>query len=482
MIPVDSLRPRNSISWAKPLLILALVLGSPAAGMLVTKDIGGVGLFVAGGALFAACFVFWRQAIYGVFIAVIVEGFLRNYFDSPYVLLVKDLMLAAIYMRVFGQRMLYRKSLFSGAPLNRAVVLFTAIVLAQTLNPNLPSVAVAGVGIRTWLYYIPLYYIALEMFQTETAVKRFLQFILVGAVLLSLYALYQAWLGPTAYANLGAAFAKGLFVTGSADGGIFYRPNATFAWSSHFAIYLSFCTFVCLGQLLAVKGRRVLLHWLLLGLLIYTSLVEGQRLFYVLMPILFGFTLVLRRQFRAGAFVLGSVAATLILARTFSSLGSSLRVFDLFGPDRWVFGNRMYAALSQFTTAMISPIGLGTGATSIGSRYVVGPIPLFVENPFAKAAGDLSIVGLSAFLWLLGSILADALKTHRVLDRVGASDLASLAAALVAYELLIVVYGYDLAAAAIPFWFAAGLTRALGTLRPGLGSMVSHVYQAKALG
>ena len=475
MNSVDSLRSGNITSWAKPLSILGVALGSLAAGVLVTKDLEAFGLFVVGGVLFAACFIFWRPALYGVFIAVIVEGFLRNYFDSPLVLLVKDLMLAAIYMRVFGQRMLFGRWPFPASPINRAVTVFMTIVLAQTFNPNLPALAVGIVGIRTWLYYLPLYYIALEMFQTETAIERFLQFILVGAVPLSLFALLQAWLGPAAYANLGPTFAKALFTTASGDAGVIYRPNATFAWSSPFAIYLSFCTFGCLGQLLAVQGWRALRYWLLLGLLIYTSLVEGQRLLFVLMPLLFAFTLVLRRRGRLGALILGSGAAAVIVASIFPALGASVRIFELFSVDLAVFGVRATAYWNSLTTALtLSPIGLGSGATSIGSRYVVGSIPLFVENPFAKAAGDLSVVGLLIFLWLCGSIVVDTLRTHRRLDRAGASDLASLAAALMAYELLIVLFGYDLAAAAIPFWFAAGLAHALGNLRPNPGLAASN--------
>jgi hypothetical protein len=452
-------------------LLLRLVLGAGIIAIGTAVGIGSrdLGLLLVGSALFLVCFIFWRPAVYGVFVLVIVEGFFRNYFDSPAVLLVKDLMLAAIYLRVMGQRFL-RKPLLSGARVDHALLAFAVIVLVQALNPNLPSLVVAAVGIRTWLFYIPLYYVALEMIQTESDLKRFLQFILVGAVPLSLVALYQAWQGPAAYASLGPAFATSLFVTGSAEGVLFYRPNATFAWSSHFAIYLAFCTFVCFGRLLGAQNRRAIGYGLLLGFLLYTSLVEGQRLLYVLTPVTFLLALVLRRQFRAGALVAGGGAAVLVLAAILAPLGSSYRIFNLLGPDLSDFAVRLNTVVSTLVSALSqSPIGLGTGATSIGSRYVNGNIPLFVENPFAKVSGDLSAIGLFVFLWLFGSLLVDALLTHRALDRRGASELASLAAALMAYELIILFVGYDVAAAAIPFWFTVGLVHALGRLRPSSG-------------
>jgi hypothetical protein len=129
---------------------------------------------------------------------------------------------------------------------------------------------------------------------------------------------------------------------------------------------------------------------------------------------------------------------------------------DVFGSRLEGYANYLFAAVEA------SPIGLGTGATSLGTRYVAGgQIPLFVEVPAAKVIGDLSLVGLAVYLWLFATMCTSTLRAHARASRARSGAAASLLAALLAIQLLSVSSGYELAVAAILLWFLSGMAVAL---------------------
>lgn len=110
----------------------------------------------------------------------------------------------------------------------------------------------------------------------------------------------------------------------------------------------------------------------------------------------------------------------------------------------------------------LAPFGLGTGATAIGTRYVADALPLFTEVSIAKVIGDLGIVGLVAYIWLWGSLLAATLVGQQRLGKVkGAHGPAAMVAAVLMIQALSFWSGYDIAIVAIPLWFLSGLAQAL---------------------
>src|SRR5437899_1746756 len=117
---------------------LACIAISAVAGWFVARvPIIYVLLLPVAVAAVASAFYFWRAALVTGLLIVLVEGFARNLIDSPSVLLIKDVLFAIVYVRVFGRRVL------RGLPITvnetfvtLPLVLFSAIVLLQCLNPN----------------------------------------------------------------------------------------------------------------------------------------------------------------------------------------------------------------------------------------------------------------------------------------------------------------------------------------------------------
>jgi hypothetical protein len=149
-----------------------------------------------------------------------------------------------------------------------------------------------------------------------------------------------------------------------------------------------------------------------------------------------------------------------------SQLGGNsifLRPLSLFGAERNTFAVHFDTYVSAVWLAITSnPLGLGTGATALGTRYVLGTIPLFVEFSLAKVVGDLGIPGLLAFSLMLYSLIVTTVRVQRQSMQKASLSLSAFSSAVLCVQLLISFTGYDVAVAALLFWFFSGsLTWAL---------------------
>jgi hypothetical protein len=458
-----------SLESSQTRLRLVTLMGAPMIGVVVAFVVTSRLPEVQAGALLlialGVCFVFWRHGVYAVFVLVALEGFARNLVDSPLVLFVKDMMLAAIYLRFFGEQIVRHRRLLPATPANLPILFFAGLVLAQTLNPNVVSAEQAAVGVHTWLFYVPLFFVAAEMFRTEKEAWRFIGFLLALAVPVSAVAIYQVLTGPEAYAGLGGAFAQATFVVGQDTSHAFaYRPNSTFAWSSHFAAFIAIATVLAGGLLLRASGWRMIGALALLAFLAGMDIVEGQRSFFLLLPPILILMVWWQRAFGLGtvlmavALVIGAVlvnAVALFAASPFGALDRPLAL--LFGPERQDVGVHVGAYLEVVRQSIeASPIGLGTGATSIGTRHALGYIPMFVESVPAKVIGDLSLLGLVLYAWLMVVLIISTLRIHSAARKAGDRPLATHAAAVLGIQLLVLYAGTDIAVAAMLFWFLSG--------------------------
>jgi hypothetical protein len=435
--------------------MLLAMAGELLLGDALASGRTGLVTLVAVAATFALSFAFWRQAVYGVLIIVFVEGYFRNMLNNPQVLLLKDLALFAIYLRVAGDRIHRRVSIVPPSPIALPLGVFAAIVVVQMANPHVTSFQQALVGVRTWLYYVPLYFVAREMITSEADLRRIARFILICAIPIVLFGLLQYRAGSQAYASLGQGFANATFVAG--DGAsVIYRPNATFAWPSHFALFLSLATILSLGLMLGSRGRaRWMLALLLVGLMA-ANVIENQRSLLVLLPPLLLLMVAMRRSAGMATTMVLAGALALAVVVPLASPGTFMRVDGLIRNTDGIFHVRTMTYAEHFRLALASPIGFGTGATALGTRYVAGDIPLFVEFSLAKVAGDLSLVGLAAYLWLFAVLLKTSLAAHQRASHMRMAGAASLAAAAFSFQLLVLYAGYDLAVVAVPFWFLSG--------------------------
>jgi hypothetical protein len=269
-------------------------------------------------------------------------------------------------------------------------------------------------------------------------------------------------LGPTAFSSQGRAFGDATFVVNAGSPDQVFRPNATFAWPSHFAIFLAMATLVCLGAVLASHGGTRLLLIGVLAFLLLVNVIEAQRLIYFVLPPLMLVVLLMRGVIRQGRALLAAAVIACLTLIGLALLDSAsrdplIRVKELISDPGPILGDRGTGYITYIRNAFaVSPLGLGTGATAIGSRWVLNSVPLFVENPVAKVIGELSVVGLAAYLWLLWRLIVTTARSLRAEAAAGHGSTADFIAATLGCQLLIIFTGYDVAVAAMLLWFLSG--------------------------
>jgi hypothetical protein len=432
----------------------------------------------------AMAFIWWRPALYAVFLLVLVEGFLRNLFNSPEVLLLKDVALAGIYLRVLSIRSRRGDTLLPRTPINGPVLAFALISLIQSFNPQLSTPLQALTGLRAWVFYIPLYYVGLEMFHEQGDARRFLTFVVIGSLPVCALALLQFIVGPAAYSHLGPGFSQATFVTtieGSSRA--VFRPNGTFSFPSHLAVYLGIVASLCLALMLSSRGMR--LFWLsgAFGVLLAVNIVENQRTVIAVLPVLLLLILVLRRSQWSPVATLGATVLALALIQLVTSYQTGqFAVLDrtlAFVTNNGVITNRVGGYFATTVDSLLrNPLGQGTGSSTLGSRYLLGgSAPLLVEFPLAKVVVDLGVLGLASYLWLFGALITDTLRGLRAAARAGLALSADRAAGAVAIQVLAAFMGYELGVMAVVLWFLSGLAASGTLLLPGRSSARSAVAE-----
>jgi hypothetical protein len=269
-------------------------------------------------------------------------------------------------------------------------------------------------------------------------------------------------MGPASFANQGGAFGDATFVIGAGSPDQVFRPNSTFAWPSHFALFLAMTTLLCLGAVLASHGAIRLLLACALAFLLLVNVIEAQRLIYIALPPVMAIVLLTRRRLPgarvlfAASLVVSAVIVGLILLQSVG-LNPLLRPRELLADPGAIVGDRWTGYVTYVREALTaSPLGLGTGATAIGSRHVLNSVPLFVENPVAKVIGELSIVGLLAYVWLFFRLIVTTARSLRTEAAAGHGSVADFIAATLGCQVLIFFTGYDIAVAAMLLWFLSG--------------------------
>src|SRR5262249_37877988 len=157
------------------------------------------------------------------------------------------------------------------------------------------------------------------------------------------------------------------------------------------------------------RARMIALAIMLLG--VGVNIIEGQRTSYILLSATVLLVLWLRgRVYGTAIALLLAIGVVLVVSQLTNSAGTE-RLRELQENRGDVVSARAQAAwLYTLAAVEISPIGIGTGATAIGARYVGGEIPLFLEMPLAKVIAELSAVGLVVYLWLFAALCLNSLR------------------------------------------------------------------------
>jgi hypothetical protein len=442
----------------------------------------------------------WRSGVYLFMLWLLFEDLVRKYTgNNMYVYFTKDALVGVTYL-VFLKTARPRVSFLPPA-LRFSLGLFVLLGLAQIFNPNSPSLVYGALGMKLYLYYVPLMYVSYALLRTELDLRRLL-FVSMGAAgIIALVGIAQSVIGLDFLNPKGGVDIDELgHLTRFTPSGVAVpRPPSVFVSDGRFAQYILLAFILGLGTvgylLLRGKGGRKLV-FPCVGLVALASIMSGGRGCFVyvvatalLIPagLLWGapsnsadtyrLFKAIRRTFVVVALTL-AVGATLFPKEIGAPLSFYRETVLLDSKDSETLNRTWDYPLANFLAAFSDRewvMGHGIGTASLGVQYVshlLGqPAPqIGVESGWGTLITESGILGLILWLAWATAFLFSAIKVTLQLK---GKPTFPIALAIVWFSFLLlftftwgsmVVYQNFVLNAY--FWLLAGVLFRLPTLQP----------------
>lgn len=353
------------------------------------------------------------------------------------------------------------------------VLVLAVIVLAQCLNPALPNRLVAAIGVKVWLFYVPLAAVAYAFVRTRREL-----FSLLG--LMSLLALVPAGIGfveallvysdhaSVVYRAYGSAAAAATqeFVKFTTLGGLRRLPS-TFSFSVQFYTYMSAMLVVAYAWWRGARSGR---RHAAVGAIVWLAalagtFVSGQRGAFVFVPLLVGLLVVLPGRVTVRTVALPAAALVLTVPALAAAGVSPQNVaVNLEETVRQEFQDAVVNGVRDSAGTTVA--GLGTGIDTAASRYAFERDEVFTavkgkwhEGWYVKAYLELGLVGFLVVVALLLTIVVRGFQIH---FRVRDPGLRVVSGSLLAFLLWCLVYNLkgqyvDLDPLNVFFWLFVGI-------------------------
>ena len=134
----------------------------------------------------------WRFGVYFMFIWLFAGDMVRRLIPGqpPEIMLIGDVLLFLTYCSFLAMLAIKRKGLWM-PPFAITFLLFAAIVVINVLNPLSPEMLFGIIGLRSYLWYVPLLFLGYYMFTTEDQLLRFCRVLVYAAIPLFVFAVIQ---------------------------------------------------------------------------------------------------------------------------------------------------------------------------------------------------------------------------------------------------------------------------------------------------
>jgi len=473
-----TLAPAASSTQQSAILAGALVM-CVAAGIAVATNraiyfaAGLVGL-----ASLALGLARWRWSVYGLLLFMPISGIpiILTYPHTQVAVLLKDfIFVVPAYLGFIVARGRQTWS-FAGAPA-LAICGFAGLVIVQCI-PQISNPLVALIGVKVWLFYLPMLFLGYHMLTGRSQLVRLLGAMSwAGCVPLVLGIVEAALLArgysATVYSWYGTAAqsaTQDFSDVGSGLGASLRRVPSTFSFVAQYYDFASVMVVVAFGWW-RLSGSRLGLIPLTLALL--GSFTTGARAAFILTPLLVGLTVILAGRYLQGAAM--TLALGLGWAVGLGILG--LNANDMVSTAVSVGGGEVSQGfVNGIPMALgLTLTGFGTGQATGASRYALDPSGptagvVFSESWWVKTIIELGLAGLVMLVILLGTLVVRAFRSHVSLSDGGLRALSAGFLALLLWALVYAVKGaeIDLDPIDVYFWLFAGMLLRL----PGIATSV----------
>jgi hypothetical protein len=438
-----------------------------------------------------AILVRWRLAFIGLLLFVPFAGVIALRFHSiKELLLLKDfLFVLPAYASFFFFHRRDLRRIAVPKPVLWTMGFLALLVTLQVMNPEIVNLAVAMIGLKVWLFYMPLLFLTSAYVDSREDLARLLRVLVVIAIIPCAVGVLQ-WFGAMTYGY--EATMESLYDEDAARaatqnfgkhiyGGALYRIPSTFTYNSQYFGYIM--GMVVFSYCLARSDPSP--HWrrfglIMIGVCVTASALCGARGALVFIPFLLVVTALLDRQLIG---ILGMVIAVPVIILTALHLGGLDPQITYGATGTLVNDYSKEIVYENIINAFLRhPLGIGTGMNTGAARHAFSSDARaytqlsFFESYYAKAMVELGFIGLPAALAVFVAIIVKGLGVLRSIKDKG---LRGAAAALVAFFIVSTIHSgkgwqVDYDPINIYFWVFAGILFKLTVLdgTPALPAVV----------
>ncbi|MEH2385324.1 MAG: hypothetical protein V7K14_05955 [Nostoc sp.] len=374
----------------------------------------------------------WKKSIFFVLIFIVLEGVARKWIlpqASNLIYFVKDLVLIGAYIKYFVIETKRTKNHY----INVFIYLLAIWSFVQAFNPSLGSYIVGLFGLKTYLLYIPIFWMLSDMFSSKIDIYKFLRFYLLLVIPVCLLAVAQFFSPPSSPLNVysNSASVVAMFGVGKEQ---IVRVTGSFSYITGFGTYLS-ASLSLLVPMLTLRQSRVWFCLTIIELLLVlgTSFMTGSRtvvLYEALFLISYVFILSLTHPNQTPhiikKFILPTIIASVVVPTYFSKSidllskrtisNSAESAGRIWGPFTEAVSGIQYIIQSK----QIDSYGTGAThqATSVLRKFLGLPQgeptpPLEVEP--ARVAVEIGVIGFISWYLIRISLIISLFLTLRKL-------------------------------------------------------------------
>jgi hypothetical protein len=306
--------PRKAVQLLVGLVLAAIAAVAAPSSTLLPGPHGGVETVTAAiafAAVFTAGLVAPAKGFYGVIVLTALEGAIRKWlYNDVVVFLLKDFLLIGVYTAVLP-RLSWREW---RRPWWLVMPLALLLVLALVQAAHNPSHTGALVGLRSYLVYVPLLWVAPAVVDGERRARLLLGVVVGLGVIESGLGIAQALVGPGMLNKLVSGAPPALLTVA---GHAYLRPPGTFmqvANLADFLVFVALAGFALLSWKRGGWGRHlaVLAFVFLGGAIVYTAARTLLASIVMVVVPAIGF-LLFRRRWRAALVGPAALATGLVL-------------------------------------------------------------------------------------------------------------------------------------------------------------------------
>jgi len=395
----------------------------------------------------------WRLGVVLVFIWLFIGDMIRKIIPGqpPEIMLIGDTLLFLTYLSFFAMIVIKNKKLWK-PPFISTLLLLLAFILINVLNPNSPGLVFGIIGIRSYLWYVPLLFLGYYMFASEDKLLKFCRILVYTTIPLFTFAIIQYIFYDSNFVIF-RPFEIGhqIHSFGWIETGAVKRITALWGEAQRYATFSMFLFFLGMATYSASKKNKILLLstiYAFLGVVISSSRVTFilSIVGFIMFSLL---TSIINMRKLSFLFIARLIKVSLLVSLVITI--GLLTIYKFFGgvglfqisAFHFALEERIPWFLQEFSNIFseLNCWGYGTGTASQGLQYIQvgrewGAAYRFFESGISKILFELGILGFIFFYLLWGHLLYRIRKELKILN---SSSLRNIGVSVYIFLILVLI-------------------------------------------